>query len=103
MWREINPAEEKLEKQQHGSKWKGHSRLYHMQDGDQKSWRPECVYCEENTRNHVLVKVGNMVSKNFFLSFLYLCDANKLFLAKKNLPIRTPLKSNWLPYGNFGQ
>ena len=48
-WREINPVEEKLEKQQHGSKWKGHSRLYHTQDGDQKSRRPECVYCEENT------------------------------------------------------
>ena len=27
-WREINPVEEKLERQQHGSKWKGHLRLY---------------------------------------------------------------------------
>ena len=72
-WREINPVEEKLEKQQHGSKWKGHSRLYHTQDGDQKSRRPECVYCEENTH------------KGLNCSKVKSHDERKKILAKKGL------------------
>jgi hypothetical protein len=48
-WREINPIEEKLEQQQRSGKGKGYSRFYHTQDAEQKSRRPECVYCEEST------------------------------------------------------
>ena len=52
-WREINPVEEMSEKQQNSSKWKGHSRFYHTQDGERKSQRPECVYCDENTHKGI--------------------------------------------------
>ena len=49
-WREINPIEEKLEQQQRSGKGKGYSRFYHTQYAEQKSRRPECVYCEESTQ-----------------------------------------------------
>ncbi len=48
-WREINPVEEKSEHQQGGGKGKGQSRFYHANDGEQKSWRAQCIYCGEST------------------------------------------------------